>query len=539
MRIRNCNRLTWNDVIMKLLSMIHLGSSRHRQATSTCKRGHAYQNFGENCLEALNWQSATFERASCSRWCINTAAMSRILFLISLCLGWAASESLLPCHVHPTGLFRFTMDKYDSRYDFCTHLVAGYAKLMIADDFIDFNFTFVNPDNHAFYNDVNSAKLSHPGLKTILSIGGPETESRFFTLLALERHRNVYIDGLIDYVTSLNFDGIDLAWFYPSAKDTQLFADLLDVIKRRSEGKLIITATVSGIPFIIKKSYVPISLVKSVDFLNVQTFGYHDSKHTTGLISPLFPRPNDTSKLNVADSMNLWAELGIPKSKLVMGITAYGHSYILDDKQNWGIGAPAQLAPPFKPYLAEGTIPYYDLYRFLDLEVGDHVLWDEAGQVPWILNNTFWISYENPISVTRKMRFVKENGFGGAFLNELEYDNSNEFQWGFTDERFLLLRAMKQGLEKEYPTEAPPATETPTTTMNPSLNPCIRDNSTFKSPWVGDVDDCKRYYYCIGTVPYHLSCGNGLFWNFWDNKCVFYKYSSCPRRCNPNMMNCV
>uniref|UniRef100_A0A7E4UPC7 Chitin-binding type-2 domain-containing protein n=1 Tax=Panagrellus redivivus TaxID=6233 RepID=A0A7E4UPC7_PANRE len=433
--------------------------------------------------------------------------MLRFLVLAT-CFGIATSEALLPCHVgRYMGFHLFDLRQYEDNYTFCTHLVLDHVRLIAKEGY---QFAILDDKDAHFYEYFNATKAKHPELKTILSFGGPETESWVFSSWLKS---GIDVSEFIRYATSLGFDGIDIAFFYPSAADKARFADFLNELRAHSKGRLIITATVSGDPRVIKNSYDVIPWIDSVDFINVQSYGYHDKKYRTGLLSPMFSSRSN----NVMDTLDLWAKLGVPPEKIVMGVSSYGYGYLLDDPENNKVGAPAHLALPIHAWLPPGVIPYRDIHKVRNENTTD--VYVEEGNVYYFVNETMWVSYEKPESIVFKMQFVKENDFGGAYINALEYDYQ-----GHTGLNFPLLRAMKKGLaiEYDYPTDAPEIKTTP----EPSYTIC-NPRLPIYYPWAPDLDDCKQYYYCDGIRPYKLSCAEGLYWDaihkkcyYWNNNCM-------------------
>ncbi len=64
----------------------------------------------------------------------------------------------------------------------------------------------------------------------------------------------------------------------------------------------------------------------------------------TGAHSGLYPRKDEKDEqryLNVDWAVNYWLSQGLPREKLVLGLSAYGRTFTLEDKNNKKIGAPA------------------------------------------------------------------------------------------------------------------------------------------------------------------------------------------------------
>ncbi|KAH7961213.1 hypothetical protein HPB52_005615 [Rhipicephalus sanguineus] len=86
---------------------------------------------------------------------------------------------------------------------------------------------------------------------------------------------------------------------------------------------------------------------KWADFVNLMTYEfntYHRLKPWVNHNSPLYPRSPALPyfrRLNVEFSAQLWVKMGLPKSKIMVGIPTFGLSWVLRNPDSWQIGSPA------------------------------------------------------------------------------------------------------------------------------------------------------------------------------------------------------
>ena len=73
-------------------------------------------------------------------------------------------------------------------------------------------------------------KSKNPDLKTLLSIGGEHGKAEEFrSLIATENSRSTFASSAASFLTSRDFDGLDVDWEYPEAQDRDKFALFLKV----------------------------------------------------------------------------------------------------------------------------------------------------------------------------------------------------------------------------------------------------------------------------------------------------------------------
>lgn len=132
-------------------------------------------------------------------------------------------------------------------------------------------------------------------------------------------------------------------------------------VKLDTRPRLLLSAAVSGDPYIIQIAYDVHLLGKLLDFINVLSYDFHGSwEKFTGHNSPLFSLPGDPS--SSAYAMNYWRKLGAPPEKLLMGFPTYGRTYhLLKASKN---GLQAKAVGPASPGMYTkhpGFLAYYEV----------------------------------------------------------------------------------------------------------------------------------------------------------------------------------
>ncbi len=114
-------------------------------------------------------------------------------------------------------------------------------------------------------------------------------------------------------------------------------------------------------------------------------------------------------------TVQVFAEAGVPRDKIVVGVPFYGRGYTGVPDVNDGL---------FQPYMSTMSVAYHTikadylpkLRRFQHPESG----------VPWLYDakSGTMLTYDDPESIARKVDFVREQGLGGVMLWELSGDDN-------------------------------------------------------------------------------------------------------------------
>lgn len=272
------------------------------------------------------------------------------------------------------------------------------------------------------------AKAHTAGRKVLLTVGGAGTDV-VFRAATNSSNRARFIQNLVSFVTQRGYDGIDVDWelleSHDDAQFTAFISELrLEMDQARPVGpKLLLTCALAWQPVIAAK------VASKFDQINIMTYdlsgawdgwiswhnaplynGGHRFPSTGGLV----PSTNDT--------IDRFAEQGVPVQKLGIGIDFYGYVWsggsgtstggVTQPRQSWS-SAPA----------VQANVPYATIMR--DYYSAQNYRWDSEAQAAYLTidqagsANDKFISFDDTTTCRRKIEYANQKGVGGVIIWDL------------------------------------------------------------------------------------------------------------------------
>ncbi|KAL0570536.1 hypothetical protein V5O48_011418 [Marasmius crinis-equi] len=310
-------------------------------------------------------------------------------------------------------------------------------------------------------------------VKATLSIGG-WTGSRYFsTNVGSAQNRSTFVKTVVDIAKKYDLDGLDFDWEYPNRQgvgcnavnkdDTANFLSFLQELRKDPVGAKMVLSTATSIQPWNDTNGTPSTDLSGfgqvfdlVTIMNYDLWG--STSPSAGPNAPL----NDTcapqgSRVGSAVSaVKAWSNAGIPLNKIVLGVPAYGHSFVVDENDAFQSGSQRDLAsfPKFNAK-AEHVGDKWDseggsdvcgnfvgpsgVYAFRGLidtgyldsngtaKEGIAYRYDTCSQTPYVYNsqNQTLISYEDADSFAAKGDFIKTTGLKGFSIWEAAGDSGD------------------------------------------------------------------------------------------------------------------
>lgn len=327
--------------------------------------------------------------------------------------GWSGASGYTPAAIDAAKL---------------THIFYAFADLGS-----DFRLRLGDPSaDLKNFADLKQLKVNHPGLQTLISVGG-WTYSRYFSDAAsTAANRSVFAQSCLDFILAHGFDGVDIDWEYPvsgglstntsRAADKQNFSLLLRTVREkldaqsRADGKKYWLTAAGGAGSYYLNKIEPLIAAAEVDFLFVMAYDLHGPwDRYSDFNAPLYntTAPSPQYKMCVRDAVEPYLAAGVPASKIVLGMPFYGYKYNNVTAAGNGL---------FSSFTSAVSISYDSIVKTYLSNTNYTDFFDSQARVPYLYGNGTFISYDNARSIAEKVKYAKALGLAGAGIWELSQD---------------------------------------------------------------------------------------------------------------------
>lgn len=293
-----------------------------------------------------------------------------------------------------------------------------------------------------------------PGRKTLVCAGGANSQSGFEGATTVANLPTL-ISNLTSFMTTNDYDGIDLDWEPFTAVDIPQFTNLVNGLRSALNGlpqpKLLTAATMAYPPYgdPPDAGYTMFATLQNqFDQINIMTYDMSGPwlGWVTWFNSPIY---NGGYRFasgglvpSVDESVSNYVSHGVTPGKLGLGVAFYGCFWtggpgVWQPRQSW----PTNNAPTVTQQSYHAIMSSYyqtNLYQ-----------WDASAQAAYLSvtninpSNDLFISYDEPRTCRAKISYARNHGLGGLMIWEVAQDY---FPTQPIGQRNPLMQAIKQGL---------------------------------------------------------------------------------------------
>jgi chitinase len=278
----------------------------------------------------------------------------------------------------------------------------------------------------------------HPHLRILVSVGGWTWSGAFSDMVLTPKSRLLFVESALDFVRRHDLDGFDVDWEYPGLPGngnvhrpedtpnfTALMAELraaLDAYGRKTSRRYLLTFAAGAFSDFLAHTEMD-RVQASVDFVNLMTYDFREAEGdpVAGHHANLYPHPSDPKKQSADRAVREFLAAGVPPGKLVLGVPFYGRAWGEVEAKDKGLYQPGKV-------LAERLDTKYPSLAGLVGKDGWAREWDDVAQAAflWNADKRTFVSYEDPESLRRKCRYVREGGLAGVMFWEYTVDNTGQ-----------------------------------------------------------------------------------------------------------------
>ncbi|PUA30654.1 MAG: hypothetical protein B0W54_09345 [Cellvibrio sp. 79] len=328
------------------------------------------------------------------------------------------------------------------QFDKLTHLIYGFA--------FPGEGGSIGTSTGSFHNPALVARAHANGVRFIVMMGGGSQSGGFSSMAANPAYRATFVNNLVTWMRTYNYDGVNFDWEYPGADgknyDKENFAALLREVRAAFDGlegelgkKLEMSIDLhSSLWYANWLDFTVLN--QTMDWMGVMTYDYSGewsySQHASHN-APLFCGDFDADQaicnryltvekglINIRDGRPQSVDpvsgevypavvTNVPANRLVMGLAFYGREFF-----NCQLNA--------TPKEGGSPLTYTAINEYINSGNWDRV-WDASARVPYLKKKSGCgiVSYDDDQSLSAKADYIKANGLAGAMIWEITQDNTN------------------------------------------------------------------------------------------------------------------
>ncbi|WP_297872515.1 glycosyl hydrolase family 18 protein [uncultured Oscillibacter sp.] len=271
---------------------------------------------------------------------------------------------------------------------------------------------------------LTALRQRNPDLKIVLSLGGWDGSGGFSDAASTAARRETFARSCLDLLLAHDLDGVDLDWEYPvsggsgvhRAQDRENFTLLLRTLRRtldrqsRTDGRdyLLTIAGAAGQGYL--NCIEPQAVAETVDHIFVMAYDFHGPwDRRADFNAPVYAGGQG----GVDAAVSGWLSRGVAAEKLVLGMPMYGYIY-------------QGCTGPGGSFASARSVSYDAVRQEYLTNPAFRQLRHSQADVPYLLGNGAFLSYDDEASIAAKAALARERGLGGFGFWELSQDRTGK-----------------------------------------------------------------------------------------------------------------
>lgn len=303
-------------------------------------------------------------------------------------------------------------------------------------DAVTFEVLPAGVDSVELYRRVTNLKFEDPELKVYLSLGGwtfndpGATATTFSDIVNNVSNQQKFIKSLLSFMSTYNFDGVDIDWEYPGAPDRNGrpsdFA-AYPVFMANLKQSLRSTGGRDGLTMAIPASYWYLQhfdikkLAKAVDWFNIMTYDLHGAWDIKNIWTGPYLNAH-TNLTEIKSSLDLLWRNDIDPKQVTLGFAFYGRSATVSSPSCVSPGCTYNSPGLAGPCSREAGI-------LTNAEISDIIA--DKGLTPTLYSDAAvkvinwddqWVAYDDQETYELKADFARKNCLGGVMVWAMTHD---------------------------------------------------------------------------------------------------------------------
>ncbi len=269
----------------------------------------------------------------------------------------------------------------------------------------------------------------NPDLKLVLSIGGGGGDKYFSSICITDKNLKTFTEGCMDFLTTYDFDGIDLDWEFPSGPAemkgfTKMVLCLRNAMNQlEAESGRHYSLSLAGAADSGELSGINYDeVLPYLDYVFIMGYNLYGTwSDKTNFNAPMYaPGEEKYTGYSLYNIVETYINGGVPGNKLVLGLPLYGYVLPVKSTDNNGLYQPFESVSYDTAY--ESCRNVYANYLGKE---GYTEFWDEDTQSPYLFGENTFIGFENEKSITAKASLVGQFQLAGVGFWELSQDTED------------------------------------------------------------------------------------------------------------------